>query len=188
MKEILFLLFTAFAVSADSFALGVSVAFSPFFPTLKSRLHAVSVVIPVVFFMCVFLALAGTEISAALSDALNQTGGALLLAIGVYSAKEAAAFQKASAFLRPEKKPTALLLLGMGFGIGTDGSLACLSLVLSGYPVLSSVLAVVFFHFLLITAGIFLPSSGRKKTPVLQRLLPAALLVLLGTLRICGDF
>ncbi len=167
--NLIFVFLTAITVSIDSFVAGFSLELNK-----QNKLTLPLTVAIVTFGMCLVACFCGNLLRRLLSGYVNYVGAAILFGLGICNLlkKENSTLDK-----------TFSQCLAIGCGVGLDGAAAALSLVLQGMGnTLFLSLLMASTHFVTVFAGQRLAQIAKPKYP---NVLSAALLFVLGTLKLC---
>ncbi len=147
--NILYIMATAFTVSIDSFIAGFSLSLNK-----RKKISLPVIVAIVTYALCLVASLAGTLLKDFLQNYVKIIGVGILILLGI------------SALLRKESQTLKDISLSecfaIGFGVGTDGAAAALSLVIQGVgdivftPILFAVT-----HFVTVYAGQSLAQTSK---------------------------
>ena len=171
--KVLFLLWSALSVSADSFFAGLSLSQNSI--DFKSILFGVS---GTVFCLSLLGATLGLFIPPRLTQTANIIAGLVLAIIGFYELNQT----KTTALLSARENNALALSIISGLSIGVDGSVGALALTLCGYTPFIVVTYITIMHLNLLLIS-FMVSDKIKEFPKLEKL-PSLLLISLGFYKI----
>lgn len=175
MKTII-LFTTALSVSLDSFFCGLSMSVK----TTKNFKFLLGISFSV-FLLCILGSLFGASLYGLLSNFSEIIGGSILIIISVFG------------FLENLKEKTTpintkdnifLESVIIGFAIGLDGAVGCLSLSLMGYNSLLVPILITFVHVLLMNLAILISKSKLSKFLKKFSFTPPLILFLLGLFKL----
>ena len=173
----LILLFTAFAVSLDSFFCSFSLSIG-----IKNKAATINRISLTVLLMCVISAAAAITVKGEVKSLSIDFGGILLFLIGL------------SPLLKKEDKLLPLKTVSggerssylTGFAVGLDGAASNVSLIIMGINPVLSTAAIAIFHYAFIVLGIFL-SQKIKLSKEIAKTTSSFLLMLLGIYKVVSN-
>ncbi|MBQ9782428.1 MAG: manganese efflux pump [Clostridia bacterium] len=176
--KILILLFTSLSVSLDSFFCGLTLAFKT-----TAKLKCISVIATTVFCLC-FLGSNIGILGSVLFEKYSTLLGGLILCF--LSFKKDENFLKNDRFLT-EKKDVEISFIQsflIGFSIGIDGMVGCISLTLMGFNFMLATLTITIEHVLLLLCAFNLSTFIRIKNEHTLHIIPSSILLILGTTKL----
>ncbi|MCM1195329.1 MAG: manganese efflux pump MntP family protein [Corallococcus sp.] len=171
MRKIFVLFFTAAVVSLDSFVAGFSLSLNK-----KSNSLLPAAVAAVTMILCLVTTVVGTVLKDYLDSYANVFGAVILTVLGVIN------------LLKDEDTSTSLQTVTLaesvatGFAVGTDASVANLSLAIDGYGLAAPVVFAV-THYITVFAGQKLAQKTALKR---ANVFSALILFALAAIRILG--
>ena len=169
LMNLLFLLTTAFSVSADSFFLGLSLS-----KTSKKHFLTVTGVCLSVLTLCLLGSFLGEIFGEFLKNYSKFLSGFILLLVGVLGLfskpKSKEIYKDGNHFMKS---------IFLGFSVGLDGAVGSFTLTCSGYKGVLVALIITFIHVLLLIIAVLLNKTLTKKIPENSKF-PSILLIVLG--------
>ena len=168
-------LITAFAVSIDSFACGLSLALEK-----NNKPLLVALVTLTVFCMCLATNYASLFFRDYLNERVANLGGIMLILVGFINLIKKDKTQDTNKGLAQ--------IIVVGFAVGLDGALANLSLALMGINSLLVPTTIAIFHGVMISFSLILSKTKIAKKISNLTFISPAILILLGTYKLICFF